>query len=143
MQVGILSEHAPGEHRVAATPQTAATFIEWGWQVDVETGAGDAAGFPDRLFTEAGANIVDGQTARSADIVLCVNAPEALTDLKTGSILVGFLDPFVDAGLISKLKDQGVTALAVEAIPRTTLAQSMDALSSQANIGGEINPTRP
>jgi NAD(P) transhydrogenase subunit alpha len=79
---------------------------------------------------------VDGPTARSADIVLCVNAPEALTDLKSGSILVGFLDPFVDADLISKLKDRGVTALAVEAIPRTTLAQSMDALSSQANIGG-------
>ena len=136
MQVGILSERAPGEHRVAATPQTAATFIQWGWQVDVESGAGDAAGFPDRLFTEAGANIVDGKTARGADIVLCVNAPEALTDLKSGSILVGFLDPFVDADLINKLKDQGITALAVEAIPRTTLAQSMDALSSQANIGG-------
>ncbi len=136
MQLGILSEYAPGEHRVAATPQTAATFIEWGWQVDVETGAGDAAGFPDRLFTEAGANIVDGQTARGADIVLCVNAPEALNDLKSGSVLVGFLDPFVDADLITKLNDRGVTALAVEAIPRTTLAQSMDALSSQANIGG-------
>ncbi len=136
MQVGILSEQAPGEHRVAATPQTAATFIEWGWQVDVESGAGDAAGFPDRLFTEVGANIVDGPTARGADIVLCVNAPEALNDLKPGSILVGFLDPFVDKDLITKLKDLGVTALAVEAIPRTTLAQSMDALSSQANIGG-------
>ena len=136
MHIGILSERAPGEHRVAATPQTAATFIEWGWQVDVESGAGDAAGFPDRLFTEAGANIVDGKTARGADIVLCVNAPEALNELKSGSILVGFLDPFVDADLITKLKDQGVTALAVEAIPRTTLAQSMDALSSQANIAG-------
>jgi len=136
MQVGILSERAPGEHRVAATPQTAATFIKWGWQVDVESGAGDAAGFPDRLFTEAGANIVDGKTARGADIVLCVNPPESLTDLKPGAILVGFLDPFVDADLVAALKEHGVTALAVEAIPRTTLAQSMDALSSQANIGG-------
>jgi len=121
---------------VAATPQTAATFIKWGWQVDVESGAGDAAGFPDRLFTEAGANIVDGKTARGADIVLCVNAPEDLPDLRPGSILVGFLDPFVDAPLVNALADQRVTALAVEAIPRTTLAQSMDALSSQANIGG-------
>jgi NAD(P) transhydrogenase subunit alpha len=136
MQVGILSEKTPGEHRVAATPQTAATYIEWGWQVDVEGGAGTNAGFPDRLYTEAGANIVDGATARSADIVLCVNAPQEIEDLKSGSALVGFLDPFVDSELISALNAQGVSALAVEAIPRTTLAQSMDALSSQANIGG-------
>lgn len=136
MQVGILSEKAPGERRVAATPQTATTYIEWGWQVDVEAGAGTSAGFPDRLYTEAGANIVDGATARAADIVLCVNAPQELQDLRSGSVLVGFLDPFVDSDLISSLREQGVTALAVEAIPRTTLAQSMDALSSQANIGG-------
>lgn len=136
MQLGILSETNPGERRVAATPQTAATFIEWGWQVDVESGAGTEAGFPDRLFTEAGANIVDGATARAADIVLCVNPPSQLEDLKRGSIIVGFLDPFVDGDLVTKLQGRGVTAMAVEAIPRTTLAQSMDALSSQANIGG-------
>ena len=136
MHLGILSESTPGEHRVAATPQTAATFIEWGWQVDVESGAGTAAGFPDRLFTEVGANIVDGPTARRADIVLCVNAPPQRDELTEGSVLVGFLDPFVDADLVTALRDRGVTALAVEAIPRTTLAQSMDALSSQANIGG-------
>ncbi len=136
MQLGILSESTPGERRVAATPQTAATFIEWGWQVDVESGAGTEAGFPDRQFTEVGANIVDGATARNADIVLCVNAPSQMGDLKSGSALVGFLDPFVDGELITTLRDRGVSALAVEAIPRTTLAQSMDALSSQANIGG-------
>jgi len=136
MHVGILSESAPGEHRVAATPQTAATFIEWGWQVDLEVGAGVAAGFPDRLFAEAGATIVDGATARAADIVLCVKPPRHLEDLKAGATLVGFLDPFVDSTLIATLQTAGVTALAVEAIPRTTLAQSMDALSSQANIGG-------
>jgi NAD(P) transhydrogenase subunit alpha len=136
MQLGILSETNPGERRVAATPQTAATFIEWGWQVDVESGAGTEAGFPDRLFTEAGARIVDGATARAADIVLCVNPPSQLGDLKSESIIVGFLDPFVDGDLITKLRERGVTAMAVEAIPRTTLAQSMDALSSQANIGG-------
>jgi NAD(P) transhydrogenase subunit alpha len=136
MHVGILSETAPGERRVAATPQTAATFLEWGWQVDVESGAGVEAGFPDRLFSEVGATIVDGPTARAADIVLCVTAPQQLNELKRGSVLVGFLDPFVDADLISTLNAAGITALAVEAIPRTTLAQSMDALSSQANIGG-------
>lgn len=136
MHVGILSETAPGEHRVAATPQTAATFAEWGWQVDFESGAGVAAGFPDRLYSEAGANIVDGSTARAADIVLCINAPQQLDGLKPGSALVGFLDPFVNSELIAALAERGITALAVEAIPRTTLAQSMDALSSQANIGG-------
>jgi len=136
MHVGILSETVQGEHRVAATPQTTATFIEWGWQVDVESGAGVAAGFPDHQFTDAGATIVDGSTARGADIVLCVNAPEHLDDIKSGSALVGFLDPFVDSDLITSLNERGITSLAVEAIPRTTLAQSMDALSSQANIGG-------
>jgi NAD(P) transhydrogenase subunit alpha len=136
MQVGILHEHAPGEHRVAATPQTVATYLGWGWQVNVESGAGTAAGFPDHLFTEAGANIVDGKTARGADLVLCVTPPDELDDLVSGSVLVGFLDPFVNGDLITALRDRGVTALAVEAIPRTTLAQSMDALSSQASIGG-------
>jgi NAD(P) transhydrogenase subunit alpha len=136
MHVGILHEHSPGEHRVAATPQTVATYVSWGWQVNVESGAGDSAGFPDHLYTEAGATLVDGPTARGADIVLCVSAPAELTDLKSGAILVGFLDPFVDSNLVAALRDQGITALAVEAIPRTTLAQGMDALSSQANIGG-------
>jgi NAD(P) transhydrogenase subunit alpha len=136
MHLGILNETTPGERRVAATPQTAATFLEWGWQVDIESGAGVEAGFPDRLYSETGARIVDGPTARAADVVLCVDPPRGLDDLKSGSVLVGFLDPFVDSDLLSKLVDRGITALAVEAIPRTTLAQSMDALSSQANIGG-------
>jgi NAD(P) transhydrogenase subunit alpha len=136
MRVGILSESTPGERRVAATPQTAATFIDWGWQVDLEAGAGTRAGFPDDQYTEAGANVVDGHTARSASVVLCVNPPEQIDDLTAGAALVGFLDPFVDIELVTRLQNNRITALAVEAIPRTTLAQSMDALSSQANIGG-------
>jgi NAD(P) transhydrogenase subunit alpha len=136
MHVGVISEEAANEHRVAATPQTVATYLEWGWKVDVETGAGDAAGFPDRQYIEAGANIVNGASARAADVVLCVNPPDPLTNLRSGATLVGFLDPFVDSDLITALNTQGISALAVEAIPRTTLAQSMDALSSQANIGG-------
>lgn len=136
MHVGITYERAPGESRVAATPQTVATFVEWGWQVDVESGAGTEAGFPDGLYSEAGANVVDGAAARGADVVLCVNPPEQLDDLKSGAALVGFLDPFVNGELMSALNERRISALAVEAIPRTTLAQSMDALSSQANIGG-------
>lgn len=136
MRLGILSESTPGEQRVAATPQTAATFIDWGWQVDLEAGAGTRAGFPDVQYSEVGANIVDGPTARNADVVLCINPPDQIDELASGAALVGFLDPFVDIDLVTKLRDRGITALAVEAIPRTTLAQSMDALSSQANIGG-------
>ena len=136
MRLGILSESTPGERRVAATPQTAATFIEWGWQVDLEAGAGAKAGFPDAHYRELGANIVDGRTARNDDVVLCVNPPEQIDELATGAALVGFLDPFVDIDLVTKLRDGHITALAVEAVPRTTLAQSMDALSSQATIGG-------
>jgi NAD(P) transhydrogenase subunit alpha len=136
MRLSILSESAPGEQRVAATPQTAAAYLEWGWQVDVESGAGARAGFPDNQYAEVGVNVVDGRTARSADVVLCVNPPQQLDELEAGAALVGFLDPFVDTELVTKLRDRGITALAVEAIPRTTLAQSMDALSSQANIGG-------
>lgn len=136
MRLGILSESTPGERRVAATPQTAATFIEWGWQVDLETGAGTGAGFPDSQYREVGVEIVDGRTARSADVVLCVRPPKQINELAAGAALVGFLDPFANIDLVTELRDRSITALAVEAIPRTTLAQSMDALSSQATIGG-------
>ena len=136
MRLGILSESTPGEHRVAATPQTAAAYISWGWHVDIESGAGIGAGFPDNQYAEVGATVVDPSTARSADVVLCVNPPDQIEELAAGTTLVGFLDPFVDTELVVKLRDRRITALAVEAIPRTTLAQSMDALSSQANIGG-------
>ncbi len=136
MRLGILSESTPGERRVAATPQTAATYIDWGWQVDLESGAGNSAGFPDDQYADVGATVVATATARTADVVLCVNPPPEIDRLTPGATLVGFLDPFVDTELVEKLRARGITALAVEAIPRTTLAQSMDALSSQANIGG-------
>lgn len=136
MHVGILSETAPGENRVAATPQTVATFAKWGWEVWVERGAGKAAGFPDKSFEEAGAQIVEGATARGAKVVLCVLPPTQLDDLSSGAVLVGFLDPFADRATVAGLAARQVTAIAVEAIPRTTIAQGMDALSSQANIGG-------
>lgn len=136
MHVGILFETAPGETRVAATPQTVATYTKWGWDVWVERGAGNAAGFPDNQYEEAGAEIVDGATARGAEVVLCVVPPTQLDDLSPGGVLVGFLDPFVDRSTVERLTARRVTAIAVEAIPRTTIAQGMDALSSQANIGG-------
>lgn len=136
MRIGILSETVPGEHRVAATPQTIAGFITWGWDVILEVGAGARAGFPDSQYEAAGVSVVDRAAVLDADVILCLHPPTEVGAIRHGSVLVGFLDPFVDGELVAKLAELGVTALAVEAIPRITLAQSMDALSSQANIGG-------
>jgi len=136
MRIGILSETVPGEHRVAGTPQTIAGFIKWGWDVILEAGAGARAGFPDSQHEAAGVSIVDRAAVLDADVILCLHPPAEVGAIRRGSVLIGFLDPFVNGELVAKLAEQGVTALAVEAIPRITLAQSMDALSSQANIGG-------
>jgi NAD(P) transhydrogenase subunit alpha len=114
-------------------------MVGWEWEVVVETGAGVEAGFPDEAYTGAGASIVpDTTAAHGADVVLRVGPPlpDEVPLLRDGVVLVSFLDPFVDADLVRALADGGVTSIAMEAIPRTTLAQSMDALSSQANIAG-------
>ncbi len=139
MRVGIPTEHAEGERRVAAVPGSVRAFVDWGWDVVVEDGAGVPAGFPNEAFEEAGATIVpDAAAAHDADLVLRVGPPthDEIALLRDGSVLVGFLDPFIATDLVDALADHGVTAIAVEAIPRITVAQSMDALSSQANIAG-------
>ncbi len=132
-------ESRPGENRVAAVPATVKTFKSWGWHTSVETGAGLRAGYPDDAYVEAGAEITgDAAEAAASDLVVLVGppAPTSLDDIPAGSVVVGFLDPFVDRPLVQKLIEGRLTGLAMEAIPRTTLAQSMDALSSQANIAG-------
>lgn len=138
MQVAIPRERAPGERRVAATPDTVAELVGWDWSVAVESGAGAAAGFTDPAYRDAGADVIDGEVTGSADLVLRVGPPtvEEIGRLRAGSAIAGFLDPFVDAEVVRALTDAGITGLAVEAIPRTTLAQAMDALSSQANLAG-------
>ena len=138
MHVGIPRERAAGERRVAAVPDTVGTMVSWGWIVSVESGAGDHSGFTDAAYEAAGATVIDGDVAGGANLVLRVGPPtiDETGTLTPGAALVGFLDPFVDAVLVKALSDGSITALAVEAIPRTTLAQSMDALSSQANLAG-------
>ena len=136
MRIGIPREQAAGEHRVAAVPDVVKTYVGWGWDVVVEPDAGTAAGYPDSLYTAAGATIDAG--AATADLVLRVGPPDPaeLLAMGEGTIVAGFLDPFLSRDIMQAALDRKLTALAVEAIPRTTLAQAMDALSSQANIAG-------
>ncbi len=136
MRIGIPRERRPGEHRVAAVPDVVKKYAEWSWDVAVERDAGTAAGFPDADYEDAGAAIVEN--AHDADLVLRVGPPDPseIAQIPRGAALAGFLDPFVAADVARAAVDRGLTAIAVEAIPRTTLAQSMDALSSQANIAG-------
>ena len=139
MRIGIPKEHAARENRIAAVPASVKTFVGWEWDVAVETGAGVAAGYPDESFIAMGAAIVpNAATAHDADLVLRVGPPthDEIALLHAGSVLCGFLDPFVATDLVDALAGQNVTAVAVEAIPRISVAQAMDALSSQQNVAG-------
>ncbi len=140
MRICIPRESHPGERRVAATPDSTVQLIRLGHEVVVESGAGQAADFPDQAYRKAGARIEsDDQTVWStADVVLCVRPPtdQQVGWLRTGVLLVGYLQPAVDADRLQRLASAGVTAVAMEAVPRITRAQSLDALSAMANIAG-------
>jgi NAD(P) transhydrogenase subunit alpha len=139
MRVGIPREYAPRERRIAAVPSSINAYAGWDWEVVVEHDAGVAAGFPDHALTDAGARIVpDTAAAHDADLVLRVGPPSKaeVKLMPKGSSLIAFLDPFIDTKLVAALAKRRINAVAVEAVPRTTLAQAMDALSSQANIAG-------
>jgi NAD(P) transhydrogenase subunit alpha len=137
MLIGVPAESMAGETRVAATPETIKKLKAQGHVLRVQTGAGVAASVTDAAYEAAGAELVDAATAWGADLVLKVRCPTAaeVPHLRTGTTLVGMLNPFDAAGL-QRLAAAGVTAYALEAAPRTTRAQSMDVLSSQANIAG-------
>jgi NAD(P) transhydrogenase subunit alpha len=138
MIIGIPRETRPGETRVAATPETVKKLAASGkHQIVVEAGAGALSSIPDADFQTAGARIGDAGEALGADIVLKVRGPTAdeLPRLKRGALLVGLLNPF-DAAAIQSYAAAGVTGFALERLPRITRAQSMDVLSSQANIAG-------
>ena len=137
MLIGVPLETAAGETRVAVTPETAKKLKAQGHVLRVQSGAGVAASATDEAYVAAGAEIVDRAAALGADLVLKVRSPlpDELGLIKPGAILVGMLDPFNRDGL-QKLADARLTAFALEAAPRTTRAQSMDVLSSQANIAG-------
>ncbi|MEI7565760.1 MAG: Re/Si-specific NAD(P)(+) transhydrogenase subunit alpha [Polynucleobacter sp.] len=137
MRIGVPLETRPGETRVAATPETVKKLTAQGHQVVIQSGAGIGASQPDSAYEAVGATIGSAADAFGAEIVLKVRSPQEdeLKQLKSGSVLIGMLDPFDSAG-ISAMAAQGITAFALEAAPRTTRAQSMDVLSSQANIAG-------
>jgi NAD(P) transhydrogenase subunit alpha len=137
MRIGVPAEIMAGETRVAVTPETAKKFKAQGHTVLIQAGAGVAASAPDEAYVSVGAEITDAAGAYSADIVLKVRCPQdgETPLLKSGSTLIGMLNPFDRAGL-ERLAKAGVTAFALEAAPRTSRAQSMDVLSSQANIAG-------
>jgi NAD(P) transhydrogenase subunit alpha len=137
MLVGVPRETAAGETRVAVTPETAKKLKAQGHVIRVQSGAGLAASATDAAYEAAGAEITDAAGALGADLVLKVRAPSAdeLAQVKRGAALVGMLDPFDRPGL-ERLAAAGLTSFALEAAPRTTRAQSMDVLSSQANIAG-------
>ena len=139
MEIGIPAETRAGETRVAATPETVKKLIAAKHVIRVQSGAGVAASIPDSEFTAAGATIVAtaAEVYQQSALVLKVRGPQAdeITQLKSGQVLIGILNRFDVAGL-EALAKQGVTGFALEAAPRITRAQSMDVLSSQANIGG-------
>ncbi len=135
VSVGVVAESVAEERRVALVPKAVAALLKNGVNVVVESGAGERALLPDELYTEAGATIGD---AWSADVVVKVAPPSAdeVGKLRSGQTLVGFLAPRNADNQIGALKGAGVHAFAVEAIPRISRAQVMDALSSQANVAG-------
>ena len=137
MHIGVPTERRAYETRVAATPETVKKYVAQGHRVTVQSGAGVTASYLDGAFAAAGAEIVDTATAFGADIILKVQSPTEteLPLLRRGATLVGILDPF-DKDNAAKLAATGVTAFALDSAPRTTRAQSLDVLSSQANIAG-------
>jgi NAD(P) transhydrogenase subunit alpha len=138
MKVGIPKETRTGETRVAGTPDSVKKLIKKGFKIVVERGAGLAAGFTDAEYQSSGAEIGNSEAAFGADLVLKVQKPDAneIRMLKKKSALVCFSEPFAQDGTLEKLSEAGIDTFSVELIPRTSRAQSMDALSSQANIAG-------
>jgi NAD(P) transhydrogenase subunit alpha len=135
MRVGVTSETTTGERRVALVPETVAKLVAAGFEIVVEPGAGAPASFPDAEYTEAGATLGDPW---AADAVVKVRKPSAeeVANLRSGQVVIGFLEPLSDAAGLEALAGRGVTAFAMESVPRITRAQPMDALSSQATVGG-------
>ncbi|MGI8631368.1 MAG: Re/Si-specific NAD(P)(+) transhydrogenase subunit alpha [Solirubrobacterales bacterium] len=139
MRIGVVKETREGERRVALVPDAVKRLTDReGHEIVVEAGAGLGANHLDESYEQAGATLASDGSAWDAEVVLKVAAPteQEIGRLSEGQVLVGFLSPLTDGDTAKALADAGVTAFAVEAIPRTTRAQAMDALSSQANIGG-------
>ncbi len=146
MRVAVPKESRPGERRVALIPSECRSLARKGFEIVIEGGAGLEAGFTDAEYTEAGATVARGPTEAlaGAAVVARVSAPatgangrpDEVAALPRGTVLISHLNPLVDVDTVSKLASAGVTAFAMEAVPRITRAQKMDALSSQASVAG-------
>ena len=138
--IGVARETAPGERRTALTPETCRKLVAAGARVRLERGVGAGAHFPDQAYADAGAELVDSASAAraSADIVLCVQPPatDAIGGMQQGAVLVGMLHPQADPARAEALVARGIVAFPLERLPRTTRAQAMDVLSSQAGMAG-------
>lgn len=142
MLIGVPKETWPGERRTALVPQGVKKLVNAGFDVSVESGLGVPSGFTDEAYAEAGAKVVSDRASllQNSDIVLRVRKPSAeeVGQLKAGALHISFLDPFNERALVESLASQNVTAISMEMIPRSTRAQKMDALSSQANLAGYV-----
>ena len=142
MQIGVPKETWPGEVRAAMVPANASKLIKEGFSVAVQSGVGAASGYADADYAEAGATVSDDRAALLAgsDIVMAVRKPDAadVSSLKKGALYVSFLDPFNEKPLVESIAAQGATAISMDTVPRSTRAQKMDALSSQANLAGYV-----
>ena len=140
MRIGVLTEIRSGERRVALPPEAVAALCGDGFTVTVQTGAGRHLHASDEDFRTAGAEVVDSaqQVARQSDVLAVVNPPElpVIQALPSGANMVGMLNPFQEARAVRSARDQGISAYALELLPRISRAQSMDALSSQALVAG-------
>ena len=145
MHIGVPQETSPGERRVALVPESCKKLLQLGYTVSLEAGAGERAGFPDSAYREVGVGIEADPAVvlAGADLVLKVNAPQSRNGrgdevqwMRRGSVYLGSLMPLRNLGAVRALAERGVTAFSTDAIPRTTRAQTMDTLSSMANIAG-------
>src|SRR4051794_2972519 len=137
MRIALPREAAAGEGRVALVPETVGRLVSDGFGVVVERGAGASAGYPDEAYAEAGATLREaGGLLEGVDTIVRVSrpTPDEVSAMAPGTMLVGFLSPLTDTEGIQRLERQGVVAFAMESVPRISRAQSMDALSSQANV---------
>jgi NAD(P) transhydrogenase subunit alpha len=138
MQIGIPKEIRAGETRVAATPDSVKKLVKKGFKIQVAKGAGSAAHFLDAAYASSGAELVEQDVALGSQTVLKVHKPTSaeILKMKKGSVLVSMLEPYAQDGTLEKLAEMGIDSIAMEWIPRTSRAQSMDVLSSQAGIAG-------
>ena len=133
-------ERSPGEKRAALTPITGDTLVKLGLEVTAENGLGSSSDYADEAYEKAGVKMTGDHagTLASADLVLGVRKPtaEMISGMKSGAVLMSHLDPFNEPELVKQLAAAGISAVSLEMIPRTTLAQKMDVLSSQMNLAG-------